>query len=49
MQVSFSVSFVLIRLRMPITRYHEILRAAAKCGRLVNYCFCDKPEVDIWF
>ena len=26
---------------------HKILRAAAKCRRLVNYSFCDKPEVDI--
>jgi len=23
------------------TWYHKILRAAAKCRRLVNYCFCD--------
>jgi len=49
-QISLSVSFVLKRLRMQFfTWYHKILRAAAKCGWLVNYCFCDKPEVDIRF
>ena len=50
MQISFSVSLVFKRLCMQFfTWYHKILRAAVKCGRLVNYCFCDKPEVDIRF
>ena len=48
-QISFSVSFVLKPLSMQYHWYHKILHAAAKCGRLANYCFCDKPEVDIQF